>query len=420
MKKTKKGSGSLLPALVAKTKDDRPAHSELGGSNAFIWANCQGSVFLLRQLPPQEETVHTLEGTKQHDILARLLGAFLKFKVTGKRFDENQILDDCSSDDARDALLGCVEAVWIRVLGRTITGKFYGIEEKFDFDHNLAMFGTVDFWVVFIDDRGRRVLVVFDYKNGQKPVKAEKNPQLAYYAISIRKWLREHKKDIDHCIAVIYQPFDFTVEDPFKPTTFSPKQLDIWEKKFYTAARTIYVKKEHKFKLGDYCQFCNARHVCEAYRKELNKNAALKLVDSEVELPDVEMLSPEQRLGIAMSAGKLKDFIGRVYASVLRDTLKGKFKGEAKVIVGRGRRTWNKELTEKAIRTFRKLGYDPADFCTMKLRGIGEVEKRIGRETVERFVKQGTGRPILVSADDEREAYRGGQELLDFSEDDDD
>jgi len=397
-------------------------HSEFGGSAADRAIACPGSVALGRQVPKVLAGPDAERGTACHEVLAELLSAFLLFKEDGTAFDEPAILSKLAADprvgadkltECEDAVTSAVEEIWVKVLGQSITGKAYFIEELFPYNEGLDMYGTLDFGAVYIDDRGRRVLAVVDFKTGRIPVSPKKNGQLAFYAASVRKYLKANGKDIDLILAVIIQPNDFSSAATYKEATITAKQLDAWDKRIMDAAHQIYVKKKPKFKTGDHCMWCSAKHLCKKFQADLSKKASLQLVDVAADLPAVEVLTEAQRLGLAMNRGKIEAFLKAVYVSVLNDAVRGtKFDG-VKVVLGNSRRKW-KDEHEIISLGLMGLGLGLNEIYSSKLRGITEIEKKLGKGSCDPFTEKPPGRPMLVAADDVRPAVTGGQELLDF------
>lgn len=398
-------------------------HSELGGSSAERWTQCPGSVFLIRQLPPQKSGPDAERGSACHEVFAKLLDAFLQYKEDGTKFDEDAILSELSTDprveadrveDCETLVVDAVEVIWKKVLEETLSGKVYDIETFFSFDTVNGMGGTADFWVAYINDRGQRVLVIFDLKTGRHSVSPKKNGQLAFYACAARRFLKANDKDIDVARLAIFQPNDFNSPEPYKECSITAKQLDAWEKKFINAAHQIYVKKQPKFKIGKHCMFCQGQSLCKKYQQEMSKKASLKLVDVSDSLPSVEVLTPEQRKNIAMHRGQIEAFLKAVYASVVNECAKGiKYDG-IKVVLGNGRRTWKDEAI--VVSGLKAQGLTEADIYKNKLKGITEIEKKLGKNSCSELTLKPPGKPILVYESDPRPAVSVGQELLEYTD----
>lgn len=349
------------------------AHSLLGGSTAHRWTNCTGSVFYLMDLPPQEAGEAAIEGTAAHEVAEKFIEMFLETQISGK---PSSLRIENVSDEMLSGAEFYQASIWKELLDEAITGKAYGLEEKFIIDTHLDMGGIVDFWAVYVDDKAKRTGVVADYKFGATPVVALKNAQLAFYAVALRKEMQRNGKDLDQVYGAIIQPRLLNEKMRFQKVKFTSKQLDVWEKKFYAAAESIYVKKHPKFKVGDWCKFCPAKAICTTYNKDLHTKTALKLAEpEEVKLPVPETMSKEALSKIVLHYDQIKDFIDSCYTHVLNSMKNGKKFDGLKLVSGTSRRKWKED--EAAILS------DLQDHLTLdkmqetKLKGITALEKEL-------------------------------------------
>lgn len=400
-------------------------HSELGGSSASRWSICSGSVFLTRTLPPQPTSDAAAEGTKAHELAEVCLRDFLDHKLNGTDPDINFALMSASFESEMiEAAEGFRDAVWVKVLEESITGKAFGLEERFHFDENLDMGGLVDFWCVYIDDRGRRVGVIVDFKYGYSPVEVKKNGQLAFYATALRNYVRKHDKDLDLVRTVIYQP-RVPHREAYQEVHLTQKQLDTWAKKFTTAAHKIYVKQKASYKTGEHCRFCPAQAICPKYGKELSAKADLAIVDVDhISLPKAEGLSDEQLVNIVLYAPKIESFLKSCKAYAINKYMMGNKLPGVKVVLGSTRRKWKPNETEIAAE-FEAIGVDP---WNKKLRGLGDM-KRVLREVtgqkgkaldemLEAYITYTQAKPVLVPESDNRPAVENCLDYLaEMSED---
>lgn len=395
------------------------AHAELGGSSASRWMNCPGSVFHLRDIPKQPAGPEATQGTKAHEAAEIVLTDFLEHKVSGADPDiRAHLLTD--NDDILEAAYGYRDAIWTEILGEALTGKYYGLEERFTLDVNLGMFGTVDFWCVYIDDRGKRVGVIMDYKFGYIPVPAKGNAQLAFYAAALRREIRAGGKDLDYVIGGIYQP-KATGDSALSTTKFTAKQLDVWEKKFLNAAHDIYVKKKAKFKAGEWCQYCDAKAVCKAYKASIQTKSSLKLIDpDEIEFPTPETVPDEQIAKIVLHSEEVKKFLKACSAYALSRFQSGKPLPGVKVVAGQSRRSWPKsqEDVDSIAQDLEGRGVDP--FGPPKLKTITAIEKALSKEfdkdtakqLVDSYCGESAPKPKLVPESDPRPAIPSNASLM--------
>lgn len=357
-----------------KNHTDR-THSKLGGSTANRWTNCTGSVFLLDTLPPEPPGEAAIEGTKAHELAEKFLEMYLQGQIDGGSYSIDLL--NCS-EEMIDGAKYYYETVWKELLDESITGKAYGLEEKFAIDSNLDMGGIVDFWAVYLDDKAKRVGVVADYKFGFTPVLAKNNAQLAFYAVALRKEMKAAGKDLDLVYAAIIQPRLTDEKKRFQKVKFTAKQLDTWEKKFYKAADEIFVQKKPKFKVGDWCKFCGAKAVCKEYNKHMVSKTSLKLIDvEEVKLPAPETLSKEQIAKVVLHYDLLKDYLDACYSHALNSMKAGKKFPGLKLVEGKTRRKWREDDPDsenKIINAILQHGIEPTK---SELKNLTTIEKEL-------------------------------------------
>lgn len=277
-------------------------HSELSLSSSERWVNCPGSIFLIRNIEVPPAGPEAERGTKVHELCAVTLGDFLKHKLEGTDPDIRAKLmhPNYTAEEIENAE-SYRDVIWKEVLDYSITHKAYGIEERFTFDEKLDIYGTVDFWCIYIDDRAKRTVAIVDYKNGFNYVD-EKSGQLKSYACAVRREIRGAGKDIDYVRTCVFQPRCMS-GSPFRSASFSAKQLDVWEKKMYRAANQIYVKRKPVFKCGTHCRWCPAKSICKAYAKEIENQTSLALVaPKDVVLPAPEVIADDKLSNIILNA----------------------------------------------------------------------------------------------------------------------
>jgi len=392
------------------------SHALLGGSSASRWVNCPGSVFFLKNMPPEPSSPAAREGTKAHEIAEIVLEDFLSHKINGTDPDIRAHLTG-TNELMLEAAQGYKDAVWEKILGGSITGKVYGMEESFVLDTSLDMSGIVDFWAIYIDDRGKRVACVVDFKYGYYPVPVDKNMQLGFYACALREELIRAGKDIDYVRAAIYQPRAKN-QEAYSETRFTAKQLSTLKKAFFKAAKQIFVEEKPKFKVGPWCKFCGAQGVCDTYQKELSSKSSLMLVNAKEQvLPEPTKMSDDALAKIVNNYDALEAFIGSVKKHVISRCLNGKPVNGFKVIAGPTRRKW-KEDEDQIVQSFStKYGICPT---TQKLLGITAVEKELSKMSskdeakriLEEFTTKTNPSMVLVPADDPRPAFEGAVGLL--------
>lgn len=359
-------------------------HRTLGGSSADRWMNCTGSIFLSKDIPPQPANDRAIKGTKTHELAEKALASMLQKKLTGEGIPgvAEEVLNYPDEDVAAWAIRYC-ELIWERVLGEFITGKAFGIEEKFVLSESLDMGGPADFWCVYKDDRAKRVLCIVDLKTGQHEVKMDA-AQFPFYACCAREELLQNGKDIDYCRCVVVQPPLGDEIDPltnlpndYKEIVYTAKQLTAWKKKFLKAGEEIYVKQKPKFKTGDWCRWCPAQAKCKLYEKELAVGSSLTLVSAEdIELPAVESLEDEQLVKIITHRQKIVAYLKACAKYAITRQLSGQPLPGLKAVAGVAKRAWLSD-NEIVAANLVGLGLDEESLYQKKLKGIGKIESML-------------------------------------------
>lgn len=394
----------LAPAVKEKIDHKARSHSILGGSSALRWVNCPGSVFYTKDLPPEEASEAALEGTAAHELAEMALSDYLDHLIEGT--DPNIRLELSSADETmKEAVEGYVQAIWEIILEKSLTGKACGIEEFFVLDEPLDMAGTVDFWCVYIDDRGKRVGCVVDFKYGFHAIDAEKNAQLAFYACGLRKMLTDKGKDIDYVRAAIFQPR--SGKKAYKETKFTKKVLIKWEEEFQKAAKRIFIDQKPKFKAGEWCRWCRAKGTCPTYKTSVETRTSLALIrPQEVKLPMPESLNDAQLAKIIVNSEAIFDFIkGCKDHAFSRHKLKNPIPG-LKIVEGGTRKTWAENTSELENKLL-SMGFCKGDICNYKVKGIGDLTKILKKndyngKILDEYITQTKPSLTIVSETDER------------------
>lgn len=403
-------------------------HAVLGGSKASIWQQCPGSVFLLKGMPPTTPTPEMERGTFVHEVCEVILEDFLKYKMYGTDPDarRSQFAHDPEALASADAY---VEYIYTQVLEGSISNKAWGIEDVFYLDEHLEMYGPSDFWAVYIDDKGKRVLDVTDYKNGTYPVNAENNPQIAFYLCCTRKFLQENGKDIDYAYGRIFQSNSRNEDLLYSEHKFTAKQLDTWEKKFFKAAEQIFIKKKPRYKTGDHCFFCRAKVLCTKFQKQKGVQDALVVINPKnTEFPDVSKLPPEMLKTILEKEDSVKKLFSDI-RTYITDTIKnnGSFPG-FKIVRSKGRRKLMDEM-EIVQATLEQHGLTENDIYEKKPLGVTKLEaalaaktkmkKKEAKEIITGLCTLSEGVLSLVSDNDPRESVSteslGGLNIINYN-----
>lgn len=387
-------------------------HAELALSASDRWVNCPGSVFLIRNITVPPAGPEADRGTRVHELCDVAVSDFLEHKRSGTDPDARfTLMSPKYAAEEQENAIQYRDTIWTELLNQTITNKAWGVEERLVFDEQLKIFGTVDFWAIYLDDRAKRAAALCDYKNGINYVDA-KSGQLKSYACALRREVRAAGKDIDYVRVAIFQPRCFSAE-PFRTAILSSKALDVWERKMVKAAHQIYIKQKPTFKVGTHCKWCPAKAICKKYGAHIEAETALKVVDpDEVILPSPETYAPEQLAKIVLFGDDLKAYIDDCKKYALNLHLSGRKIPNLKAVLGSTRRKWIDD-EKKIVLTLEKAGLKASDiYQAPKLATLTSVEKKVGKGKIAELLEETQAKPVLVPLEDPRVEIKDGLSLL--------
>ena len=279
------------------------------------------------------------------------------------------------------------------------------IEKKVDITHLIEEgFGTCD--VIIIAD-GTMEVIDLKYGTGIR-VSAEDNSQLKLYASGA---LEEYEMlyDIHTVRLTITQPrmdsissWEISTEDLIKwgQEVVKPKALEA-----YAGAGEQVV--------GDHCHFCRAAPKCKA-QLELAKATAQKAFTDD----EVQLISDEELIDMYAKIPLIKKWFDKVTDHLYQEALDGKKWEGYKLVDGQSRRGW---LDEQAAIDVLQAEYDERHYLSTKLKGIGDIEKLVGKKEFPVLLGEVVGfkktAPSLVPESDKRPALGIDQAKMDYSED---
>lgn len=394
-----------------------PAHADrghlrLGGSKAEIWFNCSGSEFLRDKCPPRANTKFTEQGTKEHELCEIAVADFLQHKLTGSDPDIRAHLISCEEEETRSRVFQYRDFIWEEVLHQSITGKAYGIEDRFVYSEKYAVGGPVDFWVYGLDDKGQYYAHLVDYKSGYVKVEARKNAQLLTYSASFLQELKAVGKYVDYFLLSIFQPKnakeDGTCFDTWK---VSAAKVEAFARKIDVQCQQIYVIGKPKFKVGKHCKYCPATPICKAFLKTQSVETSLALAEPDnLEFPSIETVPDETIVKLLMAMPDIARYAKTAKAYVIQRMKEGHIFPGMKIVSGVSKRFFPKDNQDFIAESLSAQGI--TDIWNWKLKGIGEVESQLkalyGKEAAAAVMAQLTAKTVpsmsLVPESDKRPA----------------
>ena len=367
-------------------------HALLSASAAHRWLECPPSVRLCENMP-DETSIYAEEGTLAHQICEEKL-LVLKGQLDAVKTEPKDLEMERATDLYRDF----VEEVWNAAKAKTKDAALF-IEQELEFGEYVPEgFGTSDA-VVVSDD----TLEVIDFKYGKGvPVDAANNPQLRLYALGAYSALSTIY-DFEYVITSVVQPRI----DRIGSEKLRVDELLSWAEEYVKPRARLAYDGKGEFKVGDHCRFCKAGATCRARVEE-----AFKIIDlsdtkpatiGDDEVPDIlDRLDNAEKWIESM----------RKYAES-RAIAGTKWKGY-KIVESRTQRKIVEQL--EALSVLEEAGYSQEDVTTVKLKGIGELEKTLGKsqfnELLGGFIVKPQGAPTLVKESDKRPEFNPVEEAF--------
>jgi hypothetical protein len=389
--------------MEAPIKHEGRAHALLGASSASRWLTCTPSARLEESLNlPEESSVFAEEGTFAHELSELEIRYSLDFigledYVSAKNAAHISTHYSEEMVEETDKYIAFVLDAWKEAKGLDPFAEIL-IEDKQDLTPWIEEgFGTNDVVIISL-----KTLTVIDLKFGKGlKVSAKDNPQLMLYALGA---LDKHgfAYDIEDVRLVIHQPRLGGVSE----FTLKALALEAWGDKFVKPRAALAFEGAGEFKPGEHCRFCKASSVCRALAEE---NLALAKFDFEAPA----LLEEAELAEIYDKAAGFVKWINSVTDYVQKQALAGNVLAGYKLVEGRANRVITDELAVKS--KLRGEGFKIDEILNTKLKGLGDLEKLLGKVDFEKlvgpFVIKPPGKPTLVTADDPRPAYNSIEEL---------
>lgn len=389
------------------------AHALLSPSAAKQWMSCPPSIRFTQGFP-DETSDYAEEGTAAHELAEIKLNIFFHgnnrvLETRLKKIKRSKWYSAEMEEYVRDYVQFCVER-YNQAVSEATSKVEVLIEEKIDVSMFIPEgFGTGDFGLVYFSDgevagaTGTcQTIVLIDLKYGKGvPVHADNNPQLKIYSAGLMA--KYGKPCLGRKIELnIFQP---RIDNSSTWVT-TGAELHRWcEEELKPKAKAAF-DGDGQFKAGDHCQFCKGKAVCKAraeFATQLAKWDFLQLN----RLDNSELAEALKTADIA--AAWIKDLKEYTLSRALQgETFEG-----FKLVEGVSRRSISDD--QKAIEILKyDCALDETDFLTEpKLRGIGDLEKLVGKHTLSELFKdiivKPKGAPTLAPESDKREPYNSAE-----------
>lgn len=415
-------------------------HALLSASSSKQWLHCPPSARLQEGFP-NESSPYAEAGTFAHSICEYKVKKYLHERVTrpqSEKYYSEEI--EASTDVYYEFVVSVIEKMKENGCDPLVL-----VEERVDYSHIAPSgFGTADMLIIGKDEKGKGLLHVCDYKNGQGVfVDADHNSQMMLYALGALH-AYSYIYDIETVRMTIIQP----MLDNVSTFECSRKELEDWGESIKPIAKMAYEGKGEQ-KAGDWCRFCRAKPVCRACADEalalcredfLDLDAEMGLTETEMDRkvptdahcdarasPETDLsapYNPDKRAPIFKQPGlvsmseletilptlnRISSWIEAVFAYVSSEAINhGVPVRGYKVVEGRSKRVFTD--VQAVVDTATQNGY--TDLYKQQLISLTEFEKLMGKkkfaELLGPYVAKPPGKLALVPDSDPRPSVEMG------------
>ena len=411
-------------------------HARLSPSAAKRWMTCPGSIKAIERLNIQDKPSRfAAEGTVAHEVHELCL---VKNQIAKDYFGKTITADGMKfkvNQDMVDAVQMSLDYIQDRIDMAELEGL--RVEVQVEVRSSLEYLGipgldggTSDVVLLFWDGDELVGIEVFDYKHGAGvAVECIDNPQAMCYALGIvTKYNASRKLPIRITISqprahhpdgrIRHWDTDAKLIRWWQENELVPKALaTLDEVQFYAHARTEEKTwQEPEFQPSDDgCRFCPLAGNCPALYKRSQEVAMIDFDECEddVQLPDVETLTAEQKQFIMDHAGTIRSFIVGVENQVKQEVDHGsqEYEGRYKLV----RKTTRRKFAEDALDelTSPLLDHlDHTDIYEEKSRSMTEIERRLkkaigakaAKEVMDEITIKPKGELVIAPISDKRKA----------------
>lgn len=391
-------------------------HSFFGASSSERWIACPASVSLCAKVPKPESSSFANEGTAAHELAEKsLITRRMPINFYGETISVHGT-DYVVDTEMMEAVTLYVNEV-LKVASKKHNPSIrdpYHVETKFNlkwFSGRSDMYGTCD---ACVPDTANRTIHVFDLKYGAgKPVYAENNSQLMYYALGILGKFGEFEDgrclNFDNAVLHIVQPR--CEESGVSEWEISISDLLDWGRNVLLKAVNLALSDDPPFNPSpSTCRWCAGKPACRAHVDSMSVTTDVKLYEPrEIQLPPVESLSNGQIARILEVLPMVKSYMTSVGEYALARALEGDVIPGYKLVRGRkGNRKWGDE--KAAAGAFEEILGN--DMYENKLKSPAQIEKllkqtlgsEMDKKVLDPYVVREEGSLVLAPVSDKREA----------------
>lgn len=396
-------------------------HARLSPSAAKRWMTCPGSIKAIEKLNIQDKPSRfAAEGTVAHEVHELCL---VKNQVAKDYFGKTITADGMKfkvNQDMVDAVQMSLDYIQDRIDMAELEGL--RVEVKVEVRSSLEYLdipgldgGTSDVVLLFWDDEELVGIEVFDYKHGAGvAVECIDNPQAMCYGLGIcAKYQAKAELPVRITIS---QPRAHHPDGRIRHWDTTAEHLMDWQDEELVPCAKATLEEDAEFQPSDDgCRFCPLAGNCPALYKRSQEVAMIDFDECEddVQLPDVETLTAEQKQFIMDHAGTIRAFIVAVENQVKQEVDQGsqEYEGRYKLVRKTTRRKFSEDaLDELTSPLLDHLAHE--DVYEEKSRSMTEIERRLkkaigakaAKEVMDEITIKPEGELVIAPISDKRKA----------------
>ena len=377
-------------------------HALLSPSGSHRWMNCTPSARLEEHILGGTSAAAE-EGTVAHELAEYALDKYIKGEYL-PLLDELPVPKEIAANKYYSSEMDkyvtdyvCYVCDIFEVCG---DAKMY-LERKFDLTSYVNdCFGSCDCAI-----EGTNILNIIDLKYGKGVrVEAKDNTQLMMYALGVLRSLSPKRQaeieTIKMHIAQVrlgnYEVFEMSARDL---THWGIHKLRPTAEKAWAGQGNAVV--------CSHCKFCKFKPQCRAQRDAL--------INEFETHGETKALTLDEIGDVLSKADMFTDWLSSVKAHAMAEALSGKTVKGWKLVEGRSVRVITDE--DEAVKRLSELGFEPDSLKNHKLKGIGDLEKMVGKKplaaTLDELIIKPKGAPTLALESDKREAIQPTIDMFD-------
>lgn len=385
-------------------------HALLSASGASRWMACTPSAKLEEKVGNVSSSFAE-EGTLAHEIAELQLKHALKLidNKTLVKQSEPLTANSYYSNDMVEYVQKHVDYVvqQFTEAKRLTPDATLLIEERLSIEFLTGEKGAKCTCDVIVIANGTLEVIDLKYGAGVR-VEAENNSQLKLYALAALEGY-ELLYSVDNVRVTVTQPR----MDSISSWETSAEDLRQWGDEVVKPKALEALAGKGEQVTGPHCQFCKVAARCKAQLK-LAEEIAKKAYSDE----DIELISDEELIDIYAKMPTVTKWLDKVKDFMYQEAVNGKKWAGYKLVDGQSRRAWT---DEEAAENILRFDYDPEMYLNTKLKGIGDIEKLVGKKEFPALLGEVVGfkktAPSLVPDSDKRPAMGIDQAKMDYSDD---